>query len=243
MAVKTFSKPATVAKTAPAKTGNGKAIQRKVLPGLFTTGTVQRKEQPGSWVHQGAQKPVQRRAIVQPKVIVHPANDRFEKEADQVADKVVSNEPVAGPVRISRVKMAAQRKCASCDKEEVQAMHIQRKCSSCEERESVQRKVTSSNNHSVARLNSTDTSPPAPVKNTNDHSLDTVLAQPGSRGSPLPLKTRMHMESRMGADFSGVRIHTDKASQDANGSIGARAFTHGSNIHFAGGEFNPETRA
>jgi hypothetical protein len=46
----------------------------------------------------------------------------------------------------------------------------------------------------------------------------------------------------MGADLSKVRIHTDQNSHQASSSIGARAFTNGGNIHFAQGEFNPQTR-
>jgi len=236
-------KAQAVKATLPVKTGNGKTIQRKtdnsVLPSI-----IQRKEQPGSWVHRSPQKAVSGAPLVQPKVKIHSSNDHFEKEADHVADKVVSNEKISSSFNVSKVSKGAQRKCASCEKEEknLQAMHIQRKCSSCEKEEPVQRKTTKDNFHSSSILHSSDNGPPASHEHSS-HKLDTLLSNQNSRGSPLPQDTQTLMESRMGADFSNVRVHTDAVSHDATTSIGARAFTHGGNIHFSTGEFNPQTKA
>ncbi len=44
---------------------------------------------------------------------------------------------------------------------------------------------------------------------------------------------------KLGADFSGVRIHTDEAAQRAADSMNARAFTNGRDIYFNEGEYNP----
>lgn len=244
MAVKTAIKPAAKAATTSAKSGNGKAVQRKVLPNLFTTlGTIQRKEKAGSWVHSSPQKPVNRRPVVQPKVKIHPSNDRFEKEADKVADKVIANERVAVPSVVSRVSSGAQKKCSACEAEEkkVQACHVQRKCSACAESESVQTKGGGAAS-SASMLRSGDSSPPATDAHTDAHPLDTVLSDQSTRGSPLPSPVRNEMGNRMGADFNNVRIHTNSASHQATASIGARAFTHGANIYFASGEFNPHTQ-
>ncbi len=43
----------------------------------------------------------------------------------------------------------------------------------------------------------------------------------------------------LGADFSGVRIHTDEAAQRAADSMNARAFTKGKDIYFNEGEYDP----
>jgi hypothetical protein len=61
------------------------------------------------------------------------------------------------------------------------------------------------------------------------------------RGRPLPNAVRSTFESRFGADFSAVRIHTDAQAADAARSINARAFTLGPNIAFAAGEYAPES--
>lgn len=58
-----------------------------------------------------------------------------------------------------------------------------------------------------------------------------------SGGRPLPESIQQKMETFFGTDFSDVRIHV---GQEAS-SIGALAFTHGSNIYFAPGLFNPGT--
>ncbi|HWI66354.1 MAG TPA: DUF4157 domain-containing protein [Symbiobacteriaceae bacterium] len=48
------------------------------------------------------------------------------------------------------------------------------------------------------------------------------------------------MERTLGADLSDVRIHpsSSKASE-----VGALAYTQGSEVHFAPGQFNPESRS
>lgn len=238
-------KPRASKSNTPTRSGKGKAVQRKVLPNLMVLpGAIQRKEQPGSWVHQQPQRAVNNRPLVQPKINIHSSSDRYEKEADHVADKVVSNERISA-TSISRVKKATQRKCAACEKEDkaVQAMHIQRKCSSCEEKETVQKKTNDTSMHAAGSLRSSDSSPPAQSDHSISHPLDKVIGSQSARGSPLPEATRTHMENSMGADFSNVRIHAGQASHEASTAIGARAFTHGGDIHFANGEFNPSTKA
>jgi hypothetical protein len=242
MPVKASIKPAAVITAVPTKTGNGKSIQPKKKNGLFTTGTAQRKEHSGSWIHQQPQRSAGAPSQVQPKAHLHSSNDHFEKEADAIADQAVSKSSTAIPHTFSKVSTAgAQRKCAHCEKEEkeVQACSVQRKCAACEEKEQVQakRSYILQNKESSA-----DSSPPAYAASENNHPLDHVLSNQNTRGSPLPAHTQSHMEDRIGADFSNVRIHTDQSSHAASTSIGARAFTNGSNIHFAQGEFNPQSQ-
>jgi hypothetical protein len=64
-----------------------------------------------------------------------------------------------------------------------------------------------------------------------------VNLQRKSGGWVLPREVQTKMESAMGADFSDVRIHV--GSEVA--SIGAIAFTWGSDIHFAPGYYNPHS--
>lgn len=58
-----------------------------------------------------------------------------------------------------------------------------------------------------------------------------------SAGRPLPQPVQQKMESVFGADFSDVRIHVGPHAA----SIGALAFTRGSDIYFAPGLYNPST--
>lgn len=57
-------------------------------------------------------------------------------------------------------------------------------------------------------------------------------------GTPLDEGTRASMESRFGQGFGDVRVHTDgQASQSAE-SVGANAYTVGSDIVFRSGQFD-----
>jgi hypothetical protein len=66
------------------------------------------------------------------------------------------------------------------------------------------------------------------------------IPQEGGSGLPGGLKNKM--ESQLGADLSGVKIHTGGASAQAAEELGARAFTVGQDVHFGGGEFKPGTK-
>ena len=58
-------------------------------------------------------------------------------------------------------------------------------------------------------------------------------------GNPLSSNTNSFMSNAIGADFSNVRVHTNSNAQQMNQGLNARAFTHGSDIYFNRGEYNP----
>jgi 3D (Asp-Asp-Asp) domain-containing protein len=60
-------------------------------------------------------------------------------------------------------------------------------------------------------------------------------------GRPLSTSMRAFFEPRFGHDFGAVRVHTDACSDALAQSINARAFTSGSDIVFAAGQFSPDT--
>ena len=60
-------------------------------------------------------------------------------------------------------------------------------------------------------------------------------------GKPLNTPLRLKMESAFGADFSGVRVHTDPLSNNLNHAIGALAFTTGKDIFFRKGDYDPNS--
>ena len=66
------------------------------------------------------------------------------------------------------------------------------------------------------------------------------LSASGS-GQPMKSDTRAYMEDRIGADFSGVRLHTGAESEQLNREVNAQAFTHGRDIYF--GESAPDVRS
>lgn len=58
-------------------------------------------------------------------------------------------------------------------------------------------------------------------------------------GKPLPTDTRSEFESKIGADFSHVRVHTGPKADEAARSINAKAYTMGSDIAFRDGNYSP----
>ena len=60
-------------------------------------------------------------------------------------------------------------------------------------------------------------------------------------GMPMPEDTRNFFESRFGYDFSQVRIHADSRAGETAKAIQAKAFTVGSDIAFAPGQYSPQT--
>lgn len=69
-----------------------------------------------------------------------------------------------------------------------------------------------------------------------------AVARAGGSGGGAPLRADLQdrFEASLGADLSGVRVHTGPASAEASHAVGARAYTVGNDIHFAGGQYQPD---
>jgi hypothetical protein len=154
---------------------------------------------------------------LQLKPRIGDSRDPLEQEADRLADVVVSG-GFAGPV--SRAAPgAAQHKCKKCAAEEGL---VQRKCSACEE-ETVRRAPAASG-------------PPG-------GSADAAARAVSAGGVPLRASERTFFGKGFGRDFSDVRIHSGPGAGAAALAIGARAYTLGTDIAFAPGEYAPEQPA
>ena len=79
--------------------------------------------------------------------------------------------------------------------------------------------------------------PTAPSK----PSINDQLSSSKGAGSSLSGGVKQEMESGFGADFSGVKIHTDDRAASMSKEIGAQAFTNKGDIYFNQGKFNPAT--
>jgi len=72
------------------------------------------------------------------------------------------------------------------------------------------------------------------------HDAAAVKTQLGA-GHSLDASVQSRMSSAFGYDFSPVRIHTDSSAASLSSSLNARAFTVGSDVAFASGEYKPGT--
>jgi hypothetical protein len=61
-------------------------------------------------------------------------------------------------------------------------------------------------------------------------------------GKPLDSGTRRTLESGMGADLSGVRVHDEARDREASRNLNARAFTHGDDVWLGPGESERDVR-
>lgn len=181
---------------------------------------------------------------IQPKLKVGKPNDKYEQEADRVADHVMqmSESQVQRQVALSERKEHGQtqseettiQRMQNEDEEMVQtksiAETIQRICTACEEEETLQRVAMEEEEDILQpKRESSQVSSVAPTIQTGIERL----RQTG--GATLPASTRAFMEPRFGHDFSQVRIHAGtEAAQLAHG-LQARAFTVGRDIVFGKG--------
>jgi hypothetical protein len=137
---------------------------------------------------------------------VSQPGDRLEREADAIADRAVAA-TAAPPLSVSRVAPALQRKCDACASGSP--------CAGCRDEEAmVQRKAIASDVRMPAAR--------APG----------ILCRVGQ---PLDGAPRAFFESRLGHDFSHVRIHDDGEAHRQSRALGARAFTTGHDIAFGAG--------
>ncbi|MBM0740406.1 DUF4157 domain-containing protein [Phormidium sp. CLA17] len=162
-----------------------------------------------------------RSPLVQPKLTVNQPGDKFEQEADTVASAVMRT-PVPLPQPDDN-RASIQRMAAAPTEENA----VQRQTAPKEE--TVQRQSLPEDK--IQRLATEE----VPVQRKGDGSprvsTSTVstIHNPGS-GSPLPSSVRHRVEPHVGANLSGVRVHTGPSAQRAAASLNARAFTHGNNI-------------
>ncbi len=149
---------------------------------------------------------------LQPKLQINQPGDRYEQEADAMADRVMrmSSNSVIQPVT-GLIGRSVQRKCAAC-KEEEKKMQLMRK-----EEDSLPGEIEAS------------------------PSLISSLNASKGNGLPLQEKTQNFMENSFSADFSNVRIHADREASDMSRSIHAKAFTYGNDIFFNSGQYQPES--
>jgi len=150
---------------------------------------------------------------VQPKLQVSTPNDRYEQEANRVADQVM---PVPAPSLQRQVEPDGEE-------ERFQTNTLAGRITPFAQRD--------------AMLRSNAAASPS------SSSFEKRLNSRKGGGSPLPSSVRRDMEPRFGADFGGVRIHTDDEAARMSREMNAHAFTHGSDIYFNNGRFDAGSRA
>lgn len=179
---------------------------------------------------------------------VHPPGDPWEREADRVAEAVTRSAKPAGPAAAQVAERAPAPSLARSPERPpappltsaptitpLPSAATQRQCAACAAEEhdeapepQVQRQAVASASASVsARATATVA----------------AAATPPAGGAPLAPDLRGFFEPRFGRDLSGVRVHTGAGDAESARQLQARAYTRGSHIVFAAGEYAPLTPA
>ncbi|WP_437823689.1 eCIS core domain-containing protein [Tenacibaculum mesophilum] len=196
--------------------------------------------------------------FIQPKLAFGRKGDQYEVEADNMADKVVGNNNEANSIQkkeneeeiqqkplASEVTPLVQKTESSEEEQPVQSKQeeesiqkkeeketIQSKCDDCEKEEKVQKQEEEEAVQSKSENNASA---------SNQPSFESKL-KGGNGGKKMDGQTKSEMESGFGADFSHVNIHNDSEAAQMSQEIGAQAFTHGNNIYFNEGKYNPNSK-
>ena len=155
---------------------------------------------------------------IQPKLKIGQPNDKYEQEADRVADEVMRmSEPQFDSTATVMNPLQIQRVCTECGD------GLQRQTINEEEKEFIQAKEALGQR---------------PVMPSGIQSRIEGLR---SGGHPLSSSASNFFQSRFGHDFSQVRIHSGARAAEIARTIRARAFTIGNDIVFGAKEYAPAT--
>lgn len=187
----------------------------------------QQKQQPAAASHAHG---------VQTKLKVGQPNDRYEREADTMADRIIqlpkspttTESPSETAQQIHRSSLPSTSSTHQAGAPAVQADF------ESNEQESIQPKRA--HLHDAPGLQASSDGELTTTQGFSDQ-----LSSHSGNGSPLPSDLQGKMEGQMGADLSGVRTHTDSQAAQLSQNLGAKAFTHGSDIYFNEGQYNPSS--
>ena len=71
------------------------------------------------------------------------------------------------------------------------------------------------------------------------HGVEQTLS---SQGDAMDPGTQTFMEAKFGTDFSRVKIHNDHSAHESTAAINANAYTNGTHIVFASGQYQPGSK-
>ena len=189
--------------------------------------------------------------FIQPKLVIGQPRDKYEQEADQVADEVMrmpdshqaTSSRIAGREgsvalpKISSIGERLQQQIINAE-EEIQA----KKQTDSRARLLLQRQVeTDETEEEEEEVQTVQAKTASGLSSVSQTSFESRLAASQGNGQALPKQTRRFMESRFGHDFSQVKVHTDSQASQLNRDLGAKAFTHSQNIYFGASNYHPDS--
>lgn len=150
---------------------------------------------------------------VQMKMTVNKPGDKFEQEADKMADKVMRMPAPVSPVKEEKLQRAPEEKLQKKEEDKIQKASAEDK---------LQRKGG-------------DGAPSVGA------STQSAIQNKTTGGQSLSSDVRSYMEPRFNADFSNVRVHSDPEAASLSNQLNARAFTYQNHVFFSSSQYQPGT--
>ncbi|MDR8390605.1 DUF4157 domain-containing protein [Aliifodinibius sp. S!AR15-10] len=171
-------------------------------------------------------------SLLQPSLKVGEPGDKYEQEADRVADSVMrmpNPQLLRQPIEEEEEEMVQMQAM----EEELQMQPVEE-----EEEEQLQMQLMEEEEELQMKFNSE-----AGNQGASEVSGEISQKINSSKGSGTLLESNIQQEmsAKMGSDFSDVQVHTNGRAAELNENLGARAFTHGNDIYFNYNQYNPNS--
>ncbi len=184
--------------------------------------------------------------LIQPKLKVGQPNDKYEQEADRVAEQIMRmSEPACPECKeeeeeliqtkplAEQITPLVQRQVELENEELIQAQlvdgtQLQRQEEPEEEEEAEEEEIIQPKG-GLSQI-------PELISD-----LESRIKSLKSGGQPLPKSVRAFFEPRFGHDFTQVRVHTDTLGAKSARAVNAKAYTLGRDIVFGAGQYAPKT--
>ncbi|MBE9045002.1 DUF4157 domain-containing protein [Pleurocapsales cyanobacterium LEGE 10410] len=174
--------------------------------------------------------------IRQAKLTIGQPNDRYEQEADLVAERVVKQ--INAPTSAQRTQNAERDKPKISTLQRQAEENVQPKQNNLGLKRSlffpIMQRVSKPEEGATSKSD---------INREATTDLATEVERAKGQGKPLETDVRQSMGQAMGVDFSRVRVHTDAHSDRLNKSIQAKAFTTGQDIFFRQDTYSPKTHS
>jgi peptidoglycan hydrolase-like protein with peptidoglycan-binding domain len=165
------------------------------------------------------------------------SHDSFFKTSNGMGAEQTVQLKVSGSVneaaQIHRMEEKKEEEKKVQRKSEEEKDKVQKKAQNPEEEDKIQKKEEEKKENPKLQRKETSASPQATAGN--------YISSMHGKGNPLPAQANAFFSSRMGYDFSEVKVHTGKEAADSAKALNAKAYTLGNDIVFNDGQLNTDT--
>ncbi|MCG8346024.1 MAG: DUF4157 domain-containing protein [Chlorobiales bacterium] len=174
------------------------------------------------------------RTAIQAKLTIGETGDKYEKEADTVSDMVMRmpSSSANGETLLRQEEEKLQMQEEDEKEDWIQTSELEGNERILQQEDEIAQRYRAEEEQLQRKGNGIPTVTPG--------TQAAIYAQT-TKGDALPSDVRSFMEPRLNADFSNVRIHSDREAASLNNQLSARAFTYRNHIFFSRDQYQPGT--